>query len=310
MSKIKTFFRLLMKPRTMIQPITEKGYLDWLSDAAYVKLKYYGMTGKRLNLKTPKGFNEKIQYLKLYNHNPLYIQLADKYNVRKYVAERIGEEYLVKLYQKWDRTEDMDFSKLPDQFVLKCNHDSGSIRIIKNKSEASITELKEYYNQRFQRSAFLYGREWPYKSISPCVIAEEYLIDETGELRDYKFFCFNGSVKFFKVDFHRFQNHRANYYDINMNFLPIREMLVPNDPNTHIDFPNEIDNMMALACKLSQGMPFVRIDFYDVRGQIYFGEMTFYPGSGFDPFIPDEWEKKIGDMLILPDDIKICEDNT
>ena len=300
MSKIKTVLQLLRTPAALIPPLSDRGLLNWLSDKTYIFLKYYGMTGKKLDLNEPKGFNEKIQYLKLYNRNTEYIQYVDKYAVRNYVSDVIGDKYLVPLYCKWDSADEISFEKLPDQFVLKCNHDSGSIKIIKNKNMASLEEIKEYYATRIKRSPFYYGREWPYKYVKPCVVAEAYLEDNTGELKDYKFFCFCGEVRFFKVDFDRFKNHRANYYDKLGNFMPISEMLVPNDANANIILPDEIGEMIQLAEKLSKDMPFVRVDFYDVNGKIYFGEMTFFPGSGFDPFIPEEWEMRIGDMLKLP----------
>ena len=300
MSSISTAFKLLKHPSRLIPPLSDRGLLNWMSDSTYVSLKYYGMTGKKLNLINPKGFNEKLQYLKLYNRNPAYVQYVDKYLVRKHVSEVLGDSYLVPFYGKWDRAEDITFENMPDSFVLKCNHDSGSIKVIKNKAQASLGEIKEYYAKRIKRSSYYYGREWPYKHVKPCIIAEAYLEDNTGELRDYKFFCFDGEVRFFKVDFDRFNNHRANYYDTQRRFLPISEMLVPNDANANIVLPDEIEEMIVCAQKLSKDIPFVRVDFYDVNGKIYFGEMTFFPGSGFDPFLPEEWENKIGDMLALP----------
>lgn len=300
MSSISTAFRLLKDPVRMIPPLSDRGLLNWLPDSMYISLKYQGMTGKKLNLKEPKGFNEKLQYLKLNNRNPAYIEYVDKYRVRRYVSDVLGDSYLVPFYGKWDQAEDISFEKMPDTFVLKCNHDSGSIKVIKNKSQISLSEIKKYYTKRIKRSPYYYGREWPYKYVKPCIIAEAYLEDNTGELRDYKFFCFDGEVRFFKVDFDRFNNHRANYYDTQRRLLPISEMLVPNDIHADIVLPNEIEKMIELAEKLSKNIPFVRVDFYDVNGAIYFGEMTFFPGSGFDPFLPEEWEMKIGDMLTLP----------
>lgn len=298
-SSIKTAIRLLKTPHALLEPIIARGYLNWLPDRYFISLRYLGMTGKKLNLKKPRGFNEKLQYMKLYDRNPEYTKYVDKYSVREYVAEKIGSEYLVPLYDKWDSADEIDFTNLPSKFVLKCNHDSGSVKIITDKKSVNLDSLKAYYANRLKRSSFSYGREWPYKNVKPCIVAEAYLGDGISDLKDYKFFCFDGCVRFFKVDFDRFRKHRANYFDTDLNVLPVYEQLVPNDLNVNIDLPKEITQMMLLASDLSKGLTFVRVDFYNYNGKIYFGEMTFFPGSGFDLLLPTEWEEKVGEMLKL-----------
>jgi len=277
--------------------------LGWIPDDIYLKCVYQDQTGEKLDLINPRSFNEKIQWLKLYNRQPQYTDMVDKYRVRNYVKQTIGEQYLVKLIGVWKDPNDIDFSRLPDQFVLKCNHNSSvGLCICRNKALLNINKTKKDLCDGLEQNFYLTGREWPYKMVHRLIICEEYLEDpQVGELRDYKFFNFNGVPKLFKIDFNRFSGHRANYYDLDGNILPFGESDYPPDYNRNLVIPDCISKMIDLSSKLSAGIPFVRTDFYCVEGKIYFGEMTFFPASGFGKFTSEEWNQKLGSWINLPD---------
>lgn len=283
--------------------------LDWpvfryMKDEKYLRLKYRIYYGKKLNLEKPETFNEKIQWLKLYNRNPQYARMVDKADVKDYIADIIGEDKIIPTYGIWESFSDIDFDSLPEQFVLKCTHDSSSVVICRNKSEFDIEKAWERINRGLTKDFYSAGREWAYKKIKPRIIAEKYMTDSgddsSSELRDYKFFCFNGTVRCLKVDFDRFVKHRANYYDIQGSFLPFEEVVCPSGPDKEIILPPNLDEMVLIAQKLADGIPFVRVDLYNVDGKIYFGEMTFYPASGFGFFNPNEWDYTLGSWLTLP----------
>ena len=271
-----------------------------LNDAFYLKIIYYQTFNKKLDLSNPKTFNEKLQWLKLYDRNPEYTKMVDKYEVKKYVAEKIGEEYIIPSIGIYNSFDEINFNELPDQFVIKCTHDSGGIVICKDKSNFSIEEARKKINKCMKNNYYRSWREWPYKNVKPRIIIEKYMEDDkTKELRDYKFFCFNGKVKCYKIDLDRFVEHRANYYDDNNRLLKFGEKVFPPDFNRNVEIPKTIEKMKELARQLSQDIPFVRVDFYDVDGKIYFGEITFFPGAGFGKFIPEEYDKVLGDLITL-----------
>ena len=271
-----------------------------LNDAFYLKIIYYQTFNKKLDLSNPKTFNEKLQWLKLYDRNPEYTKMVDKYEVKKYVAEKIGEEYIIPSIGIYNSFDEINFNELPDQFVIKCTHDSGGIVICKDKSNFSIEEARKKINKCMKNNYYRSWREWPYKNVKPRIIIEKYMEDDkTKELRDYKFFCFNGKVKCYKIDLDRFVEHRANYYDDNNRLLKFGEKVFPPDFNRNVEIPKTIEKMKELARQLSQDIPFVRVDFYDVDGKIYFGEITFFPGAGFEKFIPEEYDKVLGDLITL-----------
>ena len=417
-----------------------------IPDIAYIKLIYYKHFGCLPNLKNPKTFNEKLQWLKLYNRKPEYTMMVDKYAVKQYVSEKLGSEYIIPTLGVWYKVDDIDIGQLPEKFVLKWNHDSGSVIICKDKNRFDVEQAKNKLRKFEKHNGYNYGREWPYKNVKPCIIAEKYMEDDEtgdladykvhnfngipkvilvcrdrfkdagltedfysdkwehldvkrpnhpngedipkpaeleemlelsrklskdipfvrtdfytinhkvyfgeitffpasgferfipesfdkemgdwinipltergvilvknniyilvhtsqtskGELKDYKFFCFNGKVKCFKVDFDRFTEHRANYYDANCNLLPFGEVMCPPKPEKELVLPDEIPQMIELAEKLAKDIPFVRIDFYNVNHKIYFGEITFFPASGFGKFVPEEWDAILGSWLELP----------
>lgn len=273
--------------------------LDWLDDDTYLKLIYWQKIGKKLNLKNPTTFNEKLQWLKLHDHNAEYIKLVDKYEVKKIVKEIIGEEYIIPTLGVWENFEDIDFNQLPNQFVLKCTHDSGGIVICKNKSEFDLEYARKKINKSLNRNYYYHGREWPYKNVKPRIIAEQYM-EETGEkeLKDYKFMTFSGKVKCsFVCSERNTEGLKVDFFDLNWKRMPFTRHY-PNS-NKYIEKPKNYDLMIKLSEKLAGNIPFVRVDFYEINGKIYFGEMTFYPGSGLEEFSPEEWDKKIGDMIDL-----------
>lgn len=277
-----------------------------IPDNIYLKYKYRKIMGKPLNLKNPQTFNEKLQWLKLYDRKPIYTIMVDKYEAKQYVADIIGEEYIIPTLGVWDHFDDIDFEVLPEQFVLKCTHDSGGVVICKNKNELDKTTTKGKIEKCLKTNFYWNGREWPYKNVKPRIIAEKYMEDpNVGELRDYKFFCFGGQAKCFKVDFDRFVSHHANYYDINKNMLDFGETICMPAFDKLIDFPETIDKMRELAERLSASSSFLRVDFYDVKGNVYFGELTFYPASGFGEFTSDEWDIKLGEWIKIPDSMGI-----
>lgn len=311
MSKIKTAFELITKKdnnralqKAIADNITKIDMLQNLSDEAYLKLVYRLIFGRKLDLKNPKTFNEKLQWLKLYNRKPEYTLMVDKYEVKGYIAEQIGEEYVIPTLGVWDNFDDIDFDSLPNQFVLKCTHDSGGLVICKDKSNLDVTKAREKINKALTRRFYYFGREWPYKNVKPRIIAEKYMVDKTvDELRDYKFFCFGGVCKCLKVDFDRFIEHHANYFDPQGNLLDLGEKICPPNKEKVLFLPENKDNMLQLAEKLSKGIPFLRADFYDVNGKIYFGELTFFPASGWGEFTDEKWDYKLGEWIKLPDSI-------
>lgn len=277
--------------------------LDSMPDNIYLKLRFRQYMRKKLNLKNPQSFNEKLQWLKLYDRNPFYTTLVDKYAVKKYVADLIGNKYIIPTFGVWDSFDEIDFDTLPNDFVLKCTHDSGGVIICRNKSTFNRQEAKEKLSLSLKTNFFKYGREWPYKNVPRRIIAEKFMQNNLDkDLKDYKFFCFNGKCKIFKIDFDRFTNHGANYYDARTKeLLKFGEKVCMPNFEKSLEIPAQIDEMICLAEKLSRDISFLRVDFYVVNNRIYFGELTFYPASGFGEFIPNEWDEKLGDMIRLHD---------
>lgn len=273
-----------------------------LPDKLFIKALYRFTFEKKLNLKNPKGFNEKMQWLKLYDRKKEYTEMVDKYKVKQYVANKIGKEYVIPLYGVWEKFDDIDFGSLPDKFVLKCTHDSGGLVIVDNKDKLDIDKAKNKINNSLKVDYFRPGREWPYKNVKPQIIAEKYMAsDKQKELIDYKFFCFNGVPKLLYVS-EGLSNHataKMNFFDMDYNRMDFYRKDY-NQFNELPPKPKKFEKMKELAILLSKNIPFLRVDFYEIDGMIYFGELTFYPCSGLIPFEPEEWDKKLGDMLKLP----------
>lgn len=273
----------------------------WKHDKSYLSIVFYLKMGNRLHWKNPSTFNEKLQLLKLYDRNPDYTRLVDKATVKDYVADKIGNEYVIRTIGLCDSLEEIDFNRLPDKFVLKTTHGGGGggVVVCKDKGLFDIEDARKKLRKSLDSDIYTFYREWPYKDVPKKIIAEEYVESEDGDLRDYKFFCFNGEPKFLKVDFGRFIEHHANYYDLEWNLLPFEETDVPRNPEHEEIKPDNFENMVEFARKLSQGHKFLRVDLYNVKGYIYFGELTFYPASGLGKFNPPDWDRKLGDMLRL-----------
>lgn len=309
MGKIKTFLKVLKNDprsikRLVVANLSKTKISHLISDKAFLKMQYKSIFGKKLDLKNPKTFNEKLQWLKLYDRNPEYCKLVDKYEVKSYIAETIGEQYVIPTLGVWDKFEDIDFDSLPNQFVLKCTHDSGSTVICHDKASFDVKSAKKKLSKKLGMNLFWHGREWPYKMVKPRIIAEKYITFDGDAPEDYKFFCFNGEVKCFKVDYDRFTDHRANYYTPEAELMRFGEVVCRPDFDRDVKMPKMKDNMIELAKRLSAGHPFLRVDFYELGERIYFGELTFYPASGFGPFDPPEWDLTLGEWIKLPTETK------
>lgn len=274
-----------------------------LPDKMMLQLMFRIKLGKRLNLKQPTTFNEKMQWLKLYDRKPGYTTMVDKFRVREYIAEKIGEEYLIPLLGHWSRYEDINFSVLPDRFVLKCNHDSQSVTIIHDKNTMDHDKLKDFYNKRLKVNSYHAGREWPYKDVLPCIIAEQYMEDNDGkgDLTDYKIHCYNGNPKAVQVISDRFspEGIKSDYYTLDWKNYGLSRGTMQNADHI-VPKPDQLPQMLELARKLSDGIPFLRVDFYIINGRIYFGELTFFPASGFNSFTPEKWDGIFGEWIDLP----------
>ena len=272
-----------------------------IPDAAYLKYMYRKVMGKKLDLENPRTFNEKLQWLKLHDRRPEYTKMVDKYEVRQYIKEKIGEEYLIPLVGgPWDKFEDIDFSKLPEQFVLKCTHDSGSVEICKDKGNFDIPLVRNRFNRALKGNFFYGGREWPYKHVKPRIIAERYISDtKGGEIVDYKLHCFNGEVKLILVCVDRTCEEKKVFYGSQWNKLPVKRPNMSSDVD--ISRPRMLEHMIRIAQIFSAQIPFLRVDLYETSGRLYFGELTFLPAGGFEPFEPEEWDAIMGEWLRLPE---------
>lgn len=283
-----------------------KKWMFFMPSKLYLKHLYGVNMHKKLNLSSPVTYNEKLQWIKLYDHDPDYVTMVDKYAVKQYVADIIGEQYIIPTIGVWNNAKEIDFSALPQQFVLKCNHDSGSVIICKNKAELDTEDVVRRLNAGLSRGSYQFTREWPYKKVKRKIIAEPYVEDEkTGELRDYKFFCFNGEVKALFVASDRQKKGESvkfDYFDPDYRLLDFKQ----DHPHAAVlpEKPSQFELMKKLAAALSQGIPHVRVDFYEANGQVYFGELTFFHHSGIVPFYPETWDRTFGDWLTLPEKYK------
>ena len=277
-------------------------FAKFYSDKKYLEILFPLRTGYQLNLENPKTYNEKLQWLKLYNRDPQYCIMVDKWEVKRYIAEQVGEEYLIPTIGVYESVDDIPWNSLPNQFVLKCTHDSGGLVICKDKESLNIKAAKKKLSDSLKRSYFYQNREWPYKNVKPRIICEEYMVDESGyELKDYKWFCFDGKVKALFIATDRGKSNeetKFDFYDPNFNHLPFTNGH-PNSDRT-LQKPIGFEKMKVLAERLSRNIPHVRVDLYDINGRIYFGEMTFFHWSGMKPFEPIEWDYTFGSWISLP----------
>ena len=298
---------MIKDPKVRFFYLSKMGFYDRMPDVKYLAKKYKVYTGLTLDLEHPVRYNEKLQWLKLHYHKPVHSIMVDKYLVRQYIADTIGEQYLIPLLGVWDHFDDIDFDQLPDQFVLKCTHDSGGIVICTDKSSLDRNKAKARIEQCLNRKYYLAGRERVYESVKPRIIAEKYMTDgktndQKEELSDYKIHCFSGEPKLVQIMTNRFSSTGIinEHYTLDWERLnlvrgdsKLGDVLVPR--------PAKLDELLELAKILSKDEPYIRTDFYIVEDHVYFGELTFYPSSGFKPFHPDDWDFVLGDWIKLPE---------
>lgn len=276
-------------------------FYDWRNDdERYLKVMFHHRLGYWPDLKSPKTFNEKLQWLKLHDHNPKYSLYADKYAVREHIRETIGEEYLIPLLGVYRSASEIDFNALPEQFVLKCNHGASYNIICTDKSKLDFDDARKKLDRWLSMDFYQEKKEYHYRNIEKRIVCEQYMKDDrTDELNDYKLFCIGGKVRMIQVDFDRRTNHRRNLYDTDWNLLDV-QISFPRAPELHKEPPAALREMIAIAERLSVEFPQVRIDLYCINGKVYFGEMTFFSGAGFSKYDPASFERRLGDLLELP----------
>lgn len=298
--KVKQTFRLFYDSDFRFLFFSDYGLYNKWDDETYLKRKYKAKFRRELDLEHPTSYNEKLQWLKLYDRNQLYPKMVDKYSAKEYVASIIGSEYIIPTLGVWDQFDEIDFDVLPEQFVLKCTHDSGGLVICKNKSKFDLKKAKKKIEFSLKRNFYYVSREWPYSQVKPRIIAEKYMEDSFGELRDYKYYCFDGQMKMMMVAYDRFSESGAKMMFCDRNYNKI-DIIWGHQPSIEgIVKPAKNDEMIELAEKLSAGIPHVRVDFYLVEDRIYFGELTMYDGGGFDIIEPYEMDLKLGEYIKLP----------
>ena len=277
--------------------LARNGRLNWMPDKLYLQVMYIANMWKILNLKNPKTFNEKLQWLKLYDRKPEYTMMVDKYRVREYIAKTIGEEYLIPLLGVWEDPDDIDFDALPDQFVLKPTHASGNVLICRDKTTLNQNECRRMMKQWLKREYFWNAREWPYKKVKPRIVAEKMIDDK---IVDYKFFCFNGEPRLLYLS-KGLEDHATasiSFFDLELNRLPFQRSDFQPFKDEPIK-PENYEEMLGIARKLAEGFTFIRVDLYSVDGKTYFSELTYYPCAGYMPFEPTEWDYKLGGWIEL-----------
>lgn len=290
-----------LDPRRLILYFIRKTQIQFLQDRIFVKMLYKYRMKKKLNLDNPSTFNEKLQWLKIYDRNPKYKLMVDKFEVRKIIANSLGEEYLIPLVGVWNKFEDINFEELPDRFVLKTTHDSGSVIICTNKNNFDYRRAKRKLNKSLKSNYYYRGAEWPYKFIKPRIICEKYMVDESGyELKDYKFMCFNGEPKIIQVMSGREKGrYFLNHFDLDWNEIYIpRKNLKKRFPSPLK--PKNLDKMIEFSKILSKDIPFVRIDLYETENGVYFGEITFFPVGGYMDFEEEKHDYLLGSWIRLP----------
>ena len=298
--KAKTAVSLLKTPSRLLLPAGQNGLLNFVPDEVYLKAVFRAETGYRLNLKHPMTYNEKLQWIKLYDRKPEYTMYADKYRVREFISKTIGKKYLVPLIGVYQKAKQIPWKQLPERFVLKCNHASGTNIVCTNKQELDFLLVEQKMNSWLRRNAFWGGREWCYKHIEPCIICEEFLNTQDGKTPDdYKFMCFNGVPRLIQVHHDRYGNHTLDYYTPDWKKADLHR-IDANTSKTILERPEKINEMLSIAKTLSKGMYYARIDLYYVNGSVYFGEITMYPTGGFSTFTRYEDDLLLGSYIKLP----------
>lgn len=304
MNKIKKVLHYLLHDRNQLKVAVLRRYARlYKSDEKYLKKLFKLSMGKELNLDHPETFSEKLQWLKLYNRKPEYTQMVDKYAVKEYVADIIGEEYIIPTLGVWDRVEDIDWDSLPDQFVIKTTHGGGSLGVVicNDKTSLNIHQAQKRLKQSLRQDIYTTFREWPYKNVKPRIIAEKYVeVEGHSDLPDYKFFCFNGEPKYCQVIRDRNTKETIDFYDMEWNHMPFVGLNpIAENGETPVVRPLHLGDMINKCRMLSIDIPFSRIDFYVVNDKVFFGEITFFPASGMGEFRPKEWNDTLGSLIKL-----------
>ena len=296
------YIRFFVDRKFRFSYMAARGFYHSMPDEKMLKKRYKNAMGKELNLENPTTFNEKMQWLKLYNRKPEYTMMVDKYEVKRYVADKIGEEYIIPALGVWDKFDDIDFDALPDQFVLKCTHDSGGLVICRDKRKLNKKLIKKKIQKSLKRNYYWGSREWPYKNVKPRILAEQYVEDsfhpDEPSLLVYKIMCFGGAPKIIQtIQGDKTKEETIDYFDTEWNLLNLRQ----NYPNSErpLSRPEALDEMLRLAGEMSVGVPFLRVDFYEVEGRPYFSEFTFFSDSGMAKFTPEEWDTILGSWIDL-----------
>ncbi|EOU1579265.1 ATP-grasp fold amidoligase family protein [Clostridium perfringens] len=298
---ISKFKKVLFDKNYRFLLMSAIGLFNGMSDEKYIKRKYYALMGYELDLNNPQTFNEKLQWLKLHNRKSEYTMMVDKYLVRKYIADKLGEEYLIPIIGVWDNPDEINFEKLPNKFVLKCNHNSGlGMCICRNKNILDIKKTKKNLKKGIRQDYYLTSREWPYKNVERKIIAEKYMEDSNGQINDYKFTCFNGKVDNVMICMDRLSKDTKFYFfDREWNLMRLNKRGKEAPKGFTLEKPKNLDKMFQIAEELSKGLPYARIDLYNLDGKIYFGEITFFPEAGYDSNLLSETDKYFGNQINL-----------
>lgn len=268
----------------------------------YLNILFKFFNGYKLNLNNPKTFLEKIQWLKIYDKNPEYTKMVDKIEVKNYVSEKIGKEYIIPTLKEYNTVDEIKLEELPSKFVMKCNHDSGKILLCNDKSTLEINKIKNDFKRLLNKDFYQISKEWPYKNVKRKILIEEYINDgEKSDLDDYKWYCFNGEPLYCQVIRDRRTNETIDFYDkdwIHQEFVGLNPKC--DNGKKPAKKPENLSKHLEIARILSKDIPFIRVDLYEVNGKIYFGELTFYPNGGFGKFKPSIWDLKLGNLISLP----------
>lgn len=298
--------KIISNPYYLFVYLGNAGLLNWMGDNQYLRLRFRGKLNAKLDLKSPKSFNEKLQWLKIYYRRLVFNQMADKYEAKKYAAAIIGDEYIIPTFGVWEKFDDISFDELPERFVIKTTHDQGGVIICRDRTSFNMEAAREKISRHLKRKYYQYSREWSYKGISPRIIAEQLVGDGSQSIYDYKFMCFNGKVRciFVLVGRNEPQGMRCFIFDENWGKLPCTrpEYVDANQRfNDNIQKPKNFETMCSLSERLAQDFPFLRVDWYEHEEKLYLGELTLYPSAGLRKFVPEEWDLIMGEWLILPE---------
>ena len=298
---INKAIKILMDTATRFAFLSRLGFYNSMSDEEYLKRRYFYRMGKNLNLNNPKTFNEKLQWLKIYDRKDIYTTMVDKNEAKKYVENIIGKEYIIPTLGVYENFDEIDFDELPNQFVIKCTHDSGGIAIVKNKAKMNLNEVRRKINKSLKRNYYYSSREWVYKNVKPRIIVEKFMKDDrNGSMRDYKFFCFNGVPRIMYIS-EGLEDHATagiSFYDMDMKLSDCKR-----SDYRQLDYmpekPKNFEKMKEFSAILSKKIPHLRVDWYEINGKLYFGELTFFTCSGMVPFADEKWDRKLGDLIDL-----------